>query len=306
MGKFLNKKNIDNSNLLSFLFRSYTKLNYLLYSDKKFMNLAYKKRFNRNIDWENPQTFQEKLQWLKLHHRTHVQTICADKIAVREYIKEKIGEEYLIPQLQILGEAKELIPEKLPDFPFIIKCNHNSGAYTIVKNKNSINWKKERKRYNNLLKQNYYYQGREWQYKHITPKIIIEKLLLDEKGQIPLDYKFYCFNGIPHYINVSTKYNDKHYFTFYDLNWELTDLKYERYPNDIPFEVQKPKKLDDMLILAKQLAKGFCFARIDFYYMNESIYFGEITLHPSSGYEIYMPDYYNDDLGKLTDISHLL
>jgi len=305
MGKYINKKIIDNSSILSWGFRMYTKFNFLRYSDKQFMEKAFKKRFHKFLDWEDPKTFQEKLQWLKLNHRNSLQTQCADKIAVRDYVTEKIGAQYLIPQLQILNNANDLVPENLPELPIIIKCNHNSAGYTIVKDKNSINWKKEQLKFRNLLKQNYYYQSREWQYKNIVPKIIIEKLLLDENNDIPFDYKFYCFNGEPESIHVSIKRNNIHYVTFFDLNWKVIPLKYRAYSNKMPVNIPKPKKLNEMIRLSKKLAKDFPFARIDFYHNKDIIYFGEITFHPGSGLEFYMPEYYNKDLGELIDLNFI-
>ena len=305
MGKFIDKKTIDNSTLLSWGFRAYLKFIYFLRSDRSVMEKTFRKRFKKKIDWKNPISLQEKIQWLKLYHRTDIQTQCADKIAVRDYVAKKIGAQYLIPQLQILNNAKELTPVDLPEVPFIIKCNHNSGGYTIVKDKNKINWKKERIKFGNLLKQNYYYQSREWQYKNIIPKIIIEELLLDEENNIPLDYKFFCFNGHTKMVQVRTVIDDKVYITFFDLNWKKVEVKYVILPKDAPIEILKPEKLDEMIKLANRLSSNFPFTRIDFYHNKNTIYFGEITFHPGSGMESYTPEYYNNDLGNLIDLKKI-
>ncbi len=302
MGKFINKDKINNSTFLSWGYRVYTKFWYIFMSDKRFMEYAYKKYFDKDLDWKNPKSFQEKLQWLKLNHRTEIYTQCADKVAVRDFVADKIGSEYLIPQLQVLEDVKELYPEKLPDVPFIVKCNHNCGGHTIVHNKEEIDWRQERLKFNNILNQNYYYQSREWQYKNIPPKIIVEKLLLDEHGDIPFDYKFYCFNGKAETIHVSIKRDGIHYVIFFDLNWKVIPLKYREYSNQPEFSIPRPEKLDEMARLANTLAADFPFARIDFYHNKEAIYFGEITFHPGSGLQYYMPKHYNDDLGELIDL----
>ncbi len=302
MGKYINKNIIDNSILLSWGFRMYSKFNFLLYSDKVFLERAFKKRFNKTLDWENPKTFQEKLQWLKLFHRTELQTQCADKIAVRDYVTEKIGEQYLIPQLQILNNAKELNAENLPEIPFIIKCNHNSGGYTIVRNKSSIDWKKERLKFANLLKQNYYYQSREWQYKNIQSKIIIEQLLLDENDSIPEDFKIYCFNGEAKFIQVDINRQTNHSRNFYDSSWNL--LPYEFiYPKGD--SVKKPKKLNLMLKLANKLSESFPFARVDFYSLEKEVFFGEITFQPESGFSAFNEEKYDIELGTYLSLKNL-
>jgi len=305
MGRFINKKTIDNSVILSWGFKKYIKLKHVLISDKKYMEKAYRNNHYRKLDWINPQSFQEKLQWLKLNHRINIQTKCADKIEVRGYVKEKIGEEYLIPQLLVLESHKDLVSNKLPTVPFIIKCNHNSAGYTIVMDKQKINWKKEQLKFKNLLSQNYYYQSREWQYKNIKPKIIIEKLLLDENNEIPLDYKFYCYNGEPKNIHVSIKRNGVHYVVFYDLDWKIIPLKYNDYSNEIPFSIERPKHLDKMKELAEILSRDFPFARIDFYHNQNIIYFGEITFHPGSGLLNYAPKEYNKLMGDWINIDNL-
>ncbi len=303
MGKFINKDKINNSTFLSFAYRVYTKFWHTFMSDKKYMENAFKKYFNKDLDWKNPQTFQEKLQWLKLNDRTELHTQCADKVAVRNYVSDKIGSKYLIPQLQVLEDVNDLTPEKLPEPPFIIKCNHNCGGHTFVHDKSKINWSKERVKFNNILKQNYYYQSREWQYKNIPPRVIVEKLLLDENGNIPFDYKFYCFNGKAEAIHVSIKRDGVHYVIFFDLNWNVIPLKYREYSNEAKFDIPKPAKLKEMETLANTLSSDFPFARVDFYHNLNEIYFGEITFHPGSGLQYYMPERYNSDLGKLIDLN---
>lgn len=301
----MDKKKIDNSYVLSSLFRCYMLLQYLFISDKKYIERAYRKKFNKLLNWSKPRTYQEKLQWLKLYQRLDLQTKCADKVAVREFVISTIGKKYLIPQPMVFDKISMLEPQNLPDYPFIIKCNHNSAAYTIVKDKATINWKKERLKFGNLLKQNYYYQSREWQYKNINPKIIIEKLLMDNEGNVPLDYKFYCFNGIPKAIHVSIKRNGVHYVVFYDLNWNKIELKYKDYSNETPIPIEKPAKLSEMAELAQKLSAHYPFARIDFYHNNNEVYFGEITYEPGSGLLHYEPNHYNQLMGDWINLDGL-
>lgn len=279
-----NKKQIDSSYILSFFFRNYLKFQNLFVSDEAYARKRYKRKFGKELDLENPKTFMEKMQWLKLYDQKPIQTICADKIAVRDYVKEKIGESYLTSMEGIFLKASEVIPENIPDFPVIIKCNHNSAAYTIVKDKHKINWKKERVKFYNSLKQNYYKQAREWQYKNIPPKILVEKLLIDKHGNIPKDYKFFCFDGVTKFIQVDIDRQENPKRNFYDANWKLMPLRLNLNNGE---ETPRPKNLDLMVELAYKLSNNFSFARVDFYTLDDKVYFGEITFHPGSGFGFY-------------------
>lgn len=297
-----NKKQIDNSYLLSFLFRSFMKMRYYLSSDETYAKKLFKKKFDKVLNLNNPQSFNEKIQWLKLNDRTPIHTICADKIAVRDYVEERIGEKYLIPLEKIFSNAHALNPDSITDeHSVIIKCNHNSGAYTIVKNKDDINWKKEQLKYANLLKQNYYYQGREWQYKNIEPKLFAEKLLTDDSGSIPNDYKIFCFDGKPKFIQVDIDREINHLRNFYDTEWNLMKVELIYGNGDA---VEKPRQLEKMLELASKLGKDFVFSRVDFYTFGDEIYFGEITFHPEAGFGKFNND--NDmKLGEYLSLEKL-
>lgn len=279
-----NKKQIDSSYVLSFFFRNYLKLHNLFVSDEAYARKRYKRKFGVELDLNNPKTFMEKMQWLKLYDQKLAQTICADKIAVRDYVKEKIGENYLIPMEGVFSKASEVIPDNISDSPVIIKCNHNSAAYTIIKDKRKINWKKERVKFYNSLKQNYYEQAREWQYKNIPPKILVEKLLVDEHGNIPKDYKLFCFDGVTKFIQVDLDRQENPKRNFYDTDWKLMPLRLNL---DNGKEIPKPKSLSLMIDLAYKLSKDFSFARVDFYTLDDKVYFGEITFHPGSGFGFY-------------------
>ncbi len=164
--------------------------------DKKFLERKFKAVFHRKLNLENPQTMNEKLQWLKLYNRNPRYTQYVDKYLVREYVKETIGKEYLIPLLGVWENAKDIDFNKLPE-QFVLKCNHNSGlGMYICKNKNTMNYAKVISELEKGLKQNYYLTGREWPYKNVPRKIIAEKYIVDESGYELKDYKFYCFNGI--------------------------------------------------------------------------------------------------------------
>ncbi len=255
--------------------------------EKMFLKRTFKILLGYELNLENPKTLNEKIQWLKLNDRTPLHTLCADRYAVREYVKQKIGEQYLIPLIYHTNNPADIIPENLPDYPFIIKTNHGCGGHVIVKDKSKIDWRMARKKLKKSLKHNHYYLFKEWPYKNIKPRIIVEKLLLDKNSNIPHDYKITCCNGRVVWITViRDRYTDAK-INFYDPDWKRVDYVDNLYKPGKDFE--KPKNLTKMKSLAETLAKDFRFARIDLYNIESKIYFGEITFHPKAGFDIYDP-----------------
>lgn len=269
---------------------------------KIYLRLLYKKVFRKNLNLNHPQTLNEKIQWKKIYDRKALYTICADKYLAREYIKEKIGEEHLIPLLYVTDKPEEIPFDKL-SYPLIIKANHGSGWNIIIKDKKEINKKKIIKKCNRWLKSNFYYIGREWQYKNISPKIIVEELLINKLGKIPDDFGFYCFNGRAKFIQMDVGRFEKHERALFDLNWKLLPftwcqvingkLKYET-KKDIP----KPNNLKQMIKIAERLSEDFDFVRIDLYSIGRKIYCGELTFHPGGGFSPFIPEKYDLIYGK--------
>lgn len=254
--------------------------------DKSYIKLYYRLRVGRKLNTDNPTTLNEKLQWLKFNYRFPLQSIVSDKLLVRDYVKEKIGEEYLIP---LLGSWREyddidfsLLPEK-----FVLKCNHDSGGLVVCTNKDKLNHSEAKNKIEKSLKTNFFYIGREYQYRNIKPMILCEEFISDN-GKVPMDYKIYCFNGVPDVILVCrgrfSKNTHRASYLFFDQEWNFQPLnKGDENLQDI--DIPKPENLDKMIEVAKRLSKDFWFARIDLYNINGKIYFGEITLSPNSGFD---------------------
>lgn len=303
--KFLYKKTII-GNYIIFKFIELNRF-YLFYikPEKKYLTDKFEMNFGRKIDLENPKTLNEKIIWLKLYDRTPLHTTCADKYAVREYIKSKITDKYLIPLILKTKNINHIAPNNLPDYPFIIKTNHDSGGGIIVKDKTKIDWKKVRKNISKRLRHNYYYNSKEWQYKNIDPCIIVEKLLLNKKGQIPFDYKIHCFGGKANMIQVDIdRDSDNHYRNWYNTKWEIEPYKWTSLKNKGKTTepsnkiIEKPKTLDEMLLLSEKLSKAFCYARVDWYDLDGVLYFGEITFHHDGGNRPIIPEKYDNILGQ--------
>lgn len=254
--------------------------------DKIYVNLYFRLRLHRKIDWNNPRHLNDKLQWLKFNYRFPLQSIVSDKYFVRDYVKDKIGEEYLIPLYGNWMNFNDINFDELPE-QFVLKCNHDSGGLAICKDKNTFDIHKARKKINHSLKQNFYYIGREYQYKNIIPRIICEQFISDD-GNVPMDYKIYCFNGKPDVILVCKGRfkNDSHKaeYLYFDQDWNFLPLNYgdDKLTN---VNISKPENFNEMLEIAKKLSEDFVFARIDLYNIKGKIYFGEITLSPNSGFD---------------------
>lgn len=265
--------------------------NYFFYYYLHFRHGVIPKKLNLR----NPQTFNEKIIWLKNYHRVHNANILADKYSVRDFIEKKNGAHYLIPLLGVFDSPLDIDFNKLPD-SFVLKANHGSGFNIIVREKNKLNKERTIKQLDKWLKTDYYQVGKEYQYKEIRPRIICETYLENSSENPLIDYKFFCFSGEPSFIQVDLDRFTNHTRNFYDLNWQLLPFT-TLYPLGKKV-LPKPEKLSEMIQIAKSLSEDLIFSRIDLYYYNGKIYFGEITLHHGGGFEPVMPRIYNSILGQ--------
>ena len=265
--------------------------------DKKFLYEKYKSVHKRNLNLDNPSTFNEKLQWLKLYDRNPNYTVMVDKYKVREYIAEKIGVQYLIPLIGVWESPDEINFDSLPN-QFVMKCNHNSGlGMCICTDKSKLDIKKVKKGLTHGLKQDYYLTGREWPYKDVPRKIVAEQFLKSDDGGLT-DYKIHCFNGIPKFILVCRDRFAESGLTedFYTTEWDLMPVKRPNIPN-AKTPLTKPEKLDEMFALASKLSENIPFLRVDFYCIEEKIYFSELTFFPASGFAPFEPKEWDKTFG---------
>lgn len=261
--------------------------------DKQFVDNHYFSIFGENINWNNPKTFNEKIQVFKISKEAEKLWPYVDKVEVRKFIKETLGEEYLIPIVGVFNNANEINFDELPN-KFVLKTNHGSGWNIICKDKAKLNWEETTQTINSWLKQNFFHRFRERQYKLIKPKIIVEKYF--SKIRNNPDYKFFCFNGKPLYIEVSTDKEKNHKRNFYDLSWKQIPLQLG-FPND-PREIPKPPKLKQMIEIAKLLSNKFPHVRVDLYNIGKIIYFSELTFTHANGAQKFIPEKYNLIFGK--------
>ncbi|MFA0067593.1 ATP-grasp fold amidoligase family protein [Vibrio breoganii] len=281
-------------------FITIAKIKILLFGHKKFVISHFNKNHPYKLSLDNPVGFAEKLAWTKIYSNNDLMTICADKYLVRKHVEKKIGSEYLIPLLGVYDSVKEIDFTNL-ESPYVLKVNHSSGGNFFDLPGKPINKSKSLKEIDHHMGLNAYYFGGELAYKNIEPKIIAEKVLFDESGNLPNDYKFFCFNGKPHFVQVDISRFSDHKRDFYDLNWNLLPftLNYE----NADTRVNKPKMLEQMVYIAEKLAKDFDFARVDLYVIADRIYFGEITFYPESASMDFKPFSYEEKIGSKLRLS---
>lgn len=265
--------------------------------DATYLKGCFRAYLGYKLDLENPKTFNEKLQWLKLYDRNPAYTQMVDKYAVREYIKNTIGEEYLIPLLGVWDSFDEIDFDELPN-QFVLKTNHDSGTVVICKDKKTFDIDAARKKINKRINYNYYYPGREWPYKNVKPKIIAEKFMVDESGYELKDYKFFAFNGEIKALYVATdRQSGIATFDFFDLEFNHLPIKTHGHPNSNN-KLSQPRGFYEMVELAQKLSEGIPHVRVDFYDINGDVYFGEMTFYHMCGLTPITPIEWDYTLGS--------
>lgn len=270
--------------------------------DKTYIKMKYRMKFHRKIDLKKPKTFNEKLQWLKLYDRKPEYSQMVDKYEAKKYVASIIGEDHIIPTLGVWERFEDIDFDALPN-QFVLKCTHDSGGLVICRDKSKLDKVVAEKKINASLRTNYFYQGREWPYKNVKPRIIAEKYMEDGSSKNLTDYKFYCFNGIPKYLYVSTGLENHATasISFLTLDWVFAPFGRSDFKpfTELP---PKPTKFDEMLEIAARLSAGYKFLRVDLYQIENQIYFSEYTFSPCGGMMPFDPPEWDEELGKLIDL----
>ena len=283
-----------------------------LFSDESYLRYKFYLSMGYKLNLDNPRTFSEKLQWLKIHNRKPEYTTMVDKHAVKDYVTNKIGAKYIIPTIGVWDNVEDIDWDSLPN-QFVLKTTHGGGGGGVVvcKNKATLDKQKTIKSLKSSLSQDIYKNLREWPYKNVPKRIIAEQYMTDGSSKDLPDYKFFCFDGEPKYCQVIRDRHTKETIDFYDMEW-----------NHMPFiglnpvvsncqtlvvsngktPVAKPMHLDKMIEICQKLSKDIPFSRIDLYVINDKEYFGEITFYPASGMGTFTPDEWNYRLGDLLNL----
>lgn len=263
--------------------------------DSIYIQIYYFAHFKKFCDLKNPNTYNEKLNWLKLHDHNPVYPTLVDKYEAKEYVARIIGNEYIIPTLGVWDTFDDIDFEKLPN-QFVLKCTHDSEGLVIVKDKKKLDKNVAKEKIEAALKQNFYYIGREWPYKDVKPRIIAEQYMEDHVDGELRDYKFFCFDGEPKVMFIaSDRASDHVKFDYYDLKFNHLDIK-QKYPH-AQEALRKPVTFEKMIDFSKILSKGFPHVRVDFYEVNGHLYFGELTFYHFSGFMPFEPDRWDKVFG---------
>lgn len=265
--------------------------------DKVYLKLTHWIRFGEKLDFSNPVTFNQKLQWLKIYDRNSEYIKLVDKILVKNFVADNIGEEYIIPTLGVWNSSDEIDFDRLPN-QFVLKCNHDSGSVIVCKDKSKLDVESAKRKLTKGIKTDAFFWGREWPYKGVERKIFAEKYMKDDDSDELKDYKFMCFNGKVKCSFVgSERYSeDGLKITFFDLDWNV--MPFERHYHKSSIPIKKPKNYEKMIYLAEKLSKNIPFVRVDFYETGGKVYFGEMTFYPGSGWEEFKPYEWDKKLGS--------
>ena len=267
-------------------------------SDEEFLKRKFKENVGYELNLDNPQTFDEKLQWLKLYDRKPIYTIMADKYRAREYITEKVGKEFTVPLYGVWNNVDDIDFNKLPNC-FVIKCNHDCGGLSICRDKENFDFEEAEEKLQKSLRNNYFYVGREWQYKDIKPVILAEELLVNNDGSPLIEYDFFCFNGKVRLVTCCWGDRDKgdvHYNDFYDADFNRLNICCN-YPKSDKI-LKKPEMFDYMKEIAETLASERVFLRVDIYICNDKPFIGELTFHHWGGMGVFEPAEWDKTLGE--------
>ncbi|MBM6864976.1 glycosyl transferase [Bacteroides caecigallinarum] len=270
--------------------------------DKLYIKVVYRYKMGRWIDWDNPETFNDKLQWMKLYNRRPEYTMMVDKYAVKEYVKNKIGEQYVVPNLFVWDRPEDIDFDMLPD-KFVIKTTHDGGSRgcVICKDKQKLNRKETLRRLKKSMKNNLFYKYREWPYKNVKKRIIAEKFLENEDSSTLNDYKLYCFNGLVKCVCISNnRFLGDTEFDYFDDNFNR--LPFSQGGPNSKKEIKKPQTFDEMKVIAEKLSSGIPHVRVDLYEVKGHVYFGELTFFDSSGFKEFIPEEWDYKLGSWLEL----
>lgn len=268
-----------------------------LLNDKSYVSIQYFSVLGKFPNIKNPTLFTEKLQWLKLYDHNPLYTKIVDKYEVKEYISNIIGDEYVIPTLGVWNSPEEIEYNNLPD-RFVLKTTFGGGSDGVIicRDKSKIAYSRIESKLNKSFNTNPYSRAREWPYKDVPHRIIAEKYLEDDSGELR-DYKFFCFNGVPRVMLVATNRFTNHYFNYFDMDFNLLSIT-SFMGSQSNIHIKCPDNFDEMKLIAAKLSKGFPHVRVDLYNCQGKVYFGELTLYDSSGFDDFNSEEWNRKFGN--------
>jgi hypothetical protein len=274
-----------------------------LLNDKWYAKIRYWIELDSWPNLQNPKTFTEKIQWIKLNEHTKLRQIAANRAEVRDYVAQKVGAQHLVPLLGVYEKLTQSTWKQLPE-QFVLKGNHGSGMIEIVHDKENASFDDIRQETKRWKQTDYYRFGREWAYKDVPKTIVAEELLLDSNNDIPNDYKFFCFNGGVEIIQIDSDRFGEHRQTLFDRSFNRIDGRLHSQPASDP--IPKPDGLEEGIGMAEKLSADFSFIRVDLYILDGQPYFGELTNYPLNGFIAFKPKSLEEKMGSLLNIDQQL
>ncbi len=278
-----------------------------IYPNKYYLSKKFKFYHGYKLDWKQLKTLNEKIQWLKINDKKPIFTQLSDKYLVREFISQNFGDEHLIPLVMETKDVDKLTANNLPDYPIIVKANHDSGNFLIIRNKDKVDFSRLRADAKVWLSFNYYYEDREWPYKNIEPRIVVEKLLLTKEGKIPNDYKLNYIHGKLEFVYVAYDREGMNKRKIVNSDWEDLPFNWSKksYANQkfVDFKLDPPASFNLMKEFGAEIAKMYDYVRVDFYDVDGKLYFGEITQYHGGGFDSFSPFEYDQYYGSLLKIN---
>lgn len=268
-------------------------------SDYQYTHKRFRNTFGYTPDFKHPQTFNEKINWRKLYDHNKIYKIFADKIDSKDFVRNICGDSIIPEVLQITNKTEDIDYSSLPN-SFIIKATHGSGWNKVVSDKNKQSKTEISSFFDPILKESYYRRGREWCYKGLKPRLIIEGLLTDQKGNLPVDYKFFCFSGKVRFIQLDFDRFENHKRVLLDREIHPIDCSYA-FPT-YKEKITTPDNLEDMIEIAEKISKNLDFIRVDLFNIHNAIYFGELTVYPENGFGMFEPFEYDRIFGEYWEL----
>ncbi len=274
-------------------------------SDSSYLKIMYRIQMGEKLNLKNPKTYNEKLQWLKIHNRKPVYTVMVDKYAAKDFIAEKVGRQYVVPTLGVWEKFEEIDFDALPA-QFVLKCTHDSGGLVVVKNKSQLDKVAANNKIKRSLHNNYYYWTREWPYKNVPARIIAEPYLKDDalqpnaEQECLTDYKLFCFNGEPKIMYISKDKAENPTTDFFDMDFNHLNLRMKD-PNSEKLP-KKPEKFEEMKEIARKLSKDIPHLRVDFYCADNTLYVGEMTFYHCAGMAHITPKIWEEKMGEWIEL----
>ncbi len=274
-------------------------------SDKTYTKVLYRLRMHNSLDLDNPHSFTEKIQWLKLYDHNPFYTTLVDKYEVKKWVSGIIGSKYVITTIGVWDSVDFIDFDTLPK-QFVLKTTFGGGSdgVFICKNREAVDFSIVKNRLLESMKTNPYHRLREWPYKNVPRRIIAEQYLDDNSGDLA-DYKFYCFGGIPKILLLATNRYSAHNFDYFDMDYNKLPITSAMGGNNPNLSVDKPACFDEMKEIARKLSEGLPHVRVDLYYCNCQVYFGEMTLYDSSGFDNLNSEEWNSRMGEWINLPEI-